>query len=120
MIYQPDINDVSLLRAVNLPAAHWGPGQLACFKTENFSYTGARDLDKVRASIGTAAELGFSSQSSSHLVGVLDYTTPWMREYRTARGAGLESVVLFALDQYCLMGYEKPERRREGRSCFLG
>jgi hypothetical protein len=120
VLYAPDVNDAPLTRAVNLPASHWSPGPLACFKTENFTYTGSRDLDKARASIRLAMQLGFSRAESSHLVGVLDYTTPWLREYRMAKGESLESVVLFALDQYCLMGYRVRERVRVGRSCFSG
>jgi hypothetical protein len=37
-----------------------------------------------------------------------DATAPWLKEARMAAGKGFESVVLFALDQFCLIGYEIP------------
>jgi hypothetical protein len=49
--------------------------------------------------------LGFPPSQASHLVGVSDYTTPWAKEVGLAMGANVESVVLFALDQFCLIGY---------------
>ncbi len=119
VLYAPDVNEPALNRAVNLPAA-WSPARLACFKTENFTFTGSRNLDKARGSIQLPAELGFPRSKSSHLIGVGEYTTPWAKESELAKGAALESVALFALDQFCFIGYGVPLSRHGGRSVFMG
>jgi hypothetical protein len=120
VLYPPDTNDTPLNKLINLPAASWTPVTLACFKTENFTYTGNRDLDQVRQSIELPIELGFPPAQSSHLVGISDYTTPWAKEQRLALGAGLESVVLFALDQFCLIGYGLPLNEGVRRALYMG
>jgi hypothetical protein len=120
VLYPPDTNDTPLNKLINLPAADWTPAKLACFKTENFTYTGDRDLDKARQSIELPTELGFSPSESSHLVGIGDYTTPWARERRLALGEGIESVVLFALDQFCLIGYGLPLDHGTRRALYMG
>ena len=51
---------------------------------------------------------GFPAAQRSHLVGIGDPTTAWLKEAQSAVGKGFESVVLFALDQFCLIGYELP------------
>ena len=109
VLYPPDVNDTPLNRVVNLPA-EWTPATLDCFKTENFTFTGDRNLDKARESLRLPLDLGFPRSRSSHLVGVWEYTTPWAKECLLAKGEGLESVVLFALDQYCLLGHAAPRR----------
>ncbi|HWQ54853.1 MAG TPA: hypothetical protein VN442_14295 [Bryobacteraceae bacterium] len=119
VLYAPDVNEPALNRAVNLPAA-WSPASLHCFKSENFTYTGSRDLDKAHASIRLPLELGFPRSRSSHLIGVGEYTTPWEKESELARGEGLESVVLFALDQFCFIGYGVPLKRAGARSIYMG
>lgn len=119
VLYAPDVNEPALTRLVNLPA-EWSPARLRCFKSENFTYTGLRDLDKARESIRLPMELGFPRDRSSHLIGVGEYTTPWERESELARGEGLESVVLFALDQFCFIGYRVPLKRGGGRSLYMG
>jgi hypothetical protein len=53
-------------------------------------------------------------------VGVSDSTTPWLKEAQMAEGQGLESVVLFALDQYCLIGYATPLPESFRRSVRMG
>jgi hypothetical protein len=53
-------------------------------------------------------------------VGISDYTTPWAKELRLALGQGLESVVLFALDQFCLIGYGLPLEDGSRRALFMG
>jgi hypothetical protein len=108
VLYAPDVNDTALMRAANLPVAYWTPTALDCFKTENFTFTGDRDLDKARTSILLPIELGFARERCSHLVGISDYTTPWAKEHRLSQAEGIESVVLFALDQFCLIGYTVP------------
>lgn len=119
VLYPPDVNDTALNTAVNLPTAYWTPAALACLKTENFTYTGDRDLNKARQSIGLPHSLGFPPAQSSHLVGIGDATTPWAKERQLAVAAGMESVVLFALDQFCLIGYALPLARGGGRAVSL-
>jgi hypothetical protein len=53
-------------------------------------------------------------------VGISDYTTPWEKELALAVGQKLGSVVLFALDQCCLIGYGLPLVARSGHSLFMG
>ena len=120
VLYPPDVNDTSLNRLVNFPRAHWTPEILASLKTENFTYTGDRDLNKALASIQLPMQLGFERSQSSHLVGIGEYTTPWAREQRLAEGQSLDSVVLFALDQFCLIGYQLPLDRGARRSQYMG
>jgi hypothetical protein len=64
-------------------------------------------------------QLGFPADKASHLIGIGDYTTPWLREVRMAKAQGVESVVLFALDQFCLIGYPAPLARSSRRSRFM-
>lgn len=119
VLYPPDTNDAPLTRVVNLPPT-WTPANLDCLKTENFTYTGDRNLDKARTSIGLPAQLGFPAEKTAHLVGIGDYTSPWTKECRLSKGQKIESVVLFALDQMCLIGYGLPLTAKSGRSLFLG
>jgi hypothetical protein len=119
VLYPPDVNDTPLNRVINFPHEAWTPEKLDCLKTENFTYTGNRDLDKARASVALPMQLGFPRSKSSHLVGIGEHTTPWAKEQRMAEGEQLDSVVLFALDQFCLIGYGLPLRRSARRSRFL-
>jgi hypothetical protein len=120
VLYPPDVNDTPLNRIVNFPGAYWTPANLTCLKTENFTYTGDRNLNKARQSIGLPLGLGFPPSKSSHLVGIGDDTTPWERERRLSFAEGVESVVLFALDQFCLIGYGLPLDHNRGRARFMG
>jgi hypothetical protein len=120
VLYPPDTNDAALTKAINFPVGDWTPANLACMKTENFTYTGNRDLDKVRQSIQLPATLGFPPSQASHLVGIGDYTTPWKKEWSLAMSAGLESIVLFALDQFCLIGYPLPLDSGGARAAYMG
>jgi len=120
VLYPPDVNDTPLNRIINFPRADWTPGALTCLKTENFTYTGDRNLDKALESIELPMELGFECEQSSHLVGIGEYTTPWDKERLLALGANLDSVVLFALDQFCLAGYGLPMDKGVRRAVFLG
>jgi hypothetical protein len=120
VLYPPDVNDTALDRLVNFPHTHWTPASLDSLKTENFTYTGDRDLNKALASIELPIELGFGRSQSSHLVGIGEYTTPWSQEQRMAAGEQLDSVVLFALDQFCLIGYSLPLERATRRSRYMG
>jgi hypothetical protein len=120
VLYPPDVNDTPLNRAVNFPAADWTPATLACLKTENFTYTGDRNLDQARLSMEMPLSLGFGAGQTSHLIGIGDCTTPWRREQMLAMAKGMESVVLFAMDQLCLIGYGMPAGERTGRARFMG
>ena len=120
VLYPPDVNATPLNSAVNFPSDYWTPAQIACLKTENFTYTGDRNLDKARDSIALAQRMGFPPEKASHLVGIGDYTTPWTKERQLAIAAGVESVVLFALDQFCLIGYALPLSRGSRRAVSLG
>ncbi len=108
VLYPPDVNNTPLNQLMNLPRSVWTPANLACLKTENFTYTGDRNLDEARQSINLPMQLGFPPAKASHLTGIGDYTTPWAKERRLAIGAGVGLVVLFALDQFCLIGYGLP------------
>ena len=120
VLYPLDVNDTALMGLVNFPSATWTPGILACLKTENFTFTGNRNLDEVRQSIGLPGVKGFPPGKSSHLVGIGDYTTPWQKERRLALAAGMESVVLFAADQFCLIGYRPALGRGMRTARFAG
>jgi hypothetical protein len=120
VLYPPDVNDTALNRLVNFPHTHWTPATLDSLKTENFTYTGDRDLNKALASIELPMQLGFERSQSSHLVGIGEYTTPWAKEERMAVGEQLDSVVLFALDQFCLIGYALPLEGSARRSQYMG
>ncbi len=120
VLYPPDVNDTPLNQLVNYPTSYWTPENLSCLKTENFTYTANRDLDQARKSIQLPTTLGFPPGQSSHLVGIGDYATPWDRERKLAIASGVESVVLFALDQFCLIGYPLPFEHRSASSRYLG
>jgi hypothetical protein len=107
VLYPVDTNDTPLNRVVNYPA-DWTSTNLTCLKTESFTYTASCNLDDSAGSIDTAAKKGFAASGRSHLVGIGDAWTAWMKEVDLAQSRGLESVVLFALDQYCLIGYAAP------------
>jgi hypothetical protein len=120
VLYPPDVNDTPLNRLINFPHAQWTPTGLDSLKTENFTYTGDRDLNKALASIQLPMQLGFGRSQSSHLVGIGEYTTPWSKEQQLAEGEQLDSVVLFALDQFCLIGYQLPLDVGSRRSLYMG
>jgi hypothetical protein len=53
-------------------------------------------------------------------VGISDYTTAWLKEMRLAKAEALGTVVLFALDQFALIGYPAPLPEGARRSVFMG
>jgi hypothetical protein len=120
VLYPHDVNNTALNRIINYPLNDWTASNLACLKTENFTYTGDRDLNLARESIQFPALKGFPPAQASHLIGISDYTTPWAKERWLAIAAGDESVVLFALDQFCLIGYTLPVRSGPRRASFMG
>lgn len=118
VLYPTDVNQTAFNRAINYPAASWTAEALDCLKTESFGLTFGRDLDGAESTMdfGNAE---FNAAQRSHLVGVQDATSPWLKEAQIARGKGFESVVLFALDQYCLIGHQTPMPRSLRRSLRL-
>jgi hypothetical protein len=120
VLYPPDVNDTPLNTAVNLPRSAWTPAKLDCLKTENFTFTGNRDLNKAQASVNLPKQLGFPPEKAAHLVGISDYTTPWEKEANMAWAARNASIVLFALDQFCLIGYPGARDSGSARSLYLG
>ena len=118
-LYPPDTNNSPLDTAVNLPST-WNTATLDCFKTENFTYTGSRNLNMAKSSIVLPMGMGFPRNKSSHLVGITGYTTPWEKEIRQSLAENLESVVLFALDQFCLMNCPAPLPVGARRSFYAG
>lgn len=93
---------------MNLAVNDWNPGNLTCFKTEGLSYATLRNLDLSVICMNISANLGFGNSQRSHLTGINDAKTAWMKEVDLAQAQGMESVVLFALDQFCLIGYPLP------------
>jgi len=108
VLYPTDVNQTSFNQLINYPVASWTPANLTNLKTEAFGFTFGRNLDGSIATIRFGASLGFTASDRSHLVGIGDSSTAWLKEARFAAGSGLESVVLFALDQFCLIGYRLP------------
>jgi hypothetical protein len=119
VLYPPDVNNTPWNGAVNLPAS-WNPSALNCLKTENFSFTGGRNLNRAKNSILLPMQMGFPQSESSHLVGITGYTTPWEKETRMSLAENLDSVVLFALDQYCLMSCPAPLRTGTRKARYMG
>lgn len=105
--YPTDVNQTTFDQAINY-ASVWTPSNLTVLKTESIGFTLARNLDAGLGTIDFGATKAFLPAQRSHLVSVSDSTTPWVKEVRMAAGAGFESVVLFALDQFCLEGYPDP------------
>jgi len=105
VLYPTDVNATPFNQLINYPSNDWTPDKLTCLKTESFGFTGGRDLDRSTQSMSLSAAKGFLNTQRSHLVGIGDAWTAWTKEVDLAQSQGLESVVLFALDQYCLIGY---------------
>jgi len=120
VLYPTDVNSTPFNKLINYPTGEWTPAILDCRKTESFGFTLERDLDLSATTIATGTALGFPPSQRSHLVGISDPTTAWLKEAMLAKGAGFESVVLFALDQFCLIGYELPLSTGMRRSMQLG
>jgi hypothetical protein len=108
VLYPTDVNQTEFNKAINYPVASWTPAALAVLKTESFGFTLGRDLDKAQGTLDFGQSLGFQAAQRSHLVGCGDPTSSWIKEAQMAEGMRFESVVLFALDQFCLIGYEDP------------
>ncbi len=120
VLYPTDVNEGRFNWVINYPTAYWIPANLDNLKTENFIYTGDRRLeDAMRRSCDFGESLGFAPSQRSHLVGVMDPYTAWLKEVRYAEGKDQDSVVLWALDQFCLIGYPLPLEKGGTRSSLM-
>jgi len=120
VLYPHDVNDFPLTRSVNFPSSDWSPGNIEVLKTENFTYTGNSNLNKALESIKFPFEQGFPRPETAHLIGVFTASVPWDWERRLAKGQDVESVVLWAFDQFSMIGYSLPLFEGLSRSRFLG
>jgi hypothetical protein len=120
VLYPTDVNTTAFNQAINYPLSAWTPEALTCLKTESFGFTLARNLALIEGTINFGQALDFPATQRSHLVGISDSTTAWLKEARIALGKGFESVVLFALDQFCLIGYDVPLPASFRRSIRMG
>jgi hypothetical protein len=118
VLYPVDVNETTFNQAFNYPAAAWTPSILNVLKTEGLGFILARDLDAAETAIEDSH--GFPASQRSHLVDIAESTTPWLKEAQSALGKGFESVVLFALDQFCLIGYALPLPPGLRRSVRMG
>jgi hypothetical protein len=120
VLYPTDVNEGQLNQVINYPVNYWTAANLDNLKTENFIYTGDRRLeDAMRRSCDFGEAFGFLPSQRSHLVGVMDPYTAWLKEVRYAEGKNQDSVVLWALDQFCLIGFPLPLDRGGVRSSFM-
>jgi hypothetical protein len=108
VLYPVDVNQTNFNRAINYPPSQWTAATLTCLKTEGIGFTLQRNLDQSEQALTLSGFPVFPAAQRSHLVDVGDATTAWMKEAHSAQGKGFESVVLFALDQMCLIGYPLP------------
>ncbi|HML15621.1 MAG TPA: hypothetical protein VK419_01295 [Bryobacteraceae bacterium] len=120
VLYPTDVNQTAFNQTINFPTGAWTPEALTVLKTEDFGFTLGRDLDQVRATLNFGASLGFTAAQRAHLVGISNSKTAWVKEVKAALGRGFESVVLFALDQFCLIGYGLPLPESLRRSLKMG
>jgi hypothetical protein len=120
VLYPTDVNATAFNQAINYPQSAWTPAALTCLKTEGIGFTLGRDLDLSETTIDFGQALGFPATQRSHLVDISDSTTAWRKEVQIATGKRFESVVLFALDQYCLIGYATPLPETLRRSIRMG
>lgn len=119
VLFPPDVNEPVLTQMANYPASAWRPELIDILKTENFTYTFTRDLNASHRSMLFGERYGFSPGKRSHLVGLGDPTAPWEKEANLALAEGAESVVLFALDQWCLIGYPALFKSMQGHSAIM-
>jgi hypothetical protein len=120
VLYPTDTNTSAFNQAINYPTSAWTPAALAVLKTEDFGFTLARDLSAAEGTMGFGQSLGFPASQRAQLVGISDVTSSWLKEAQSAAGKNFESVVLFALDQFCLIGYADPLPSGLRRSLRMG
>jgi hypothetical protein len=119
VLYPHDVNDFALTRVVNFPEGDWTPTNLEVLKTENFGHTAARNLDKAVESVLLPLGKGFPRNRAAHLIGVFTPNEPWNWERRLASAHHIESVVLWAFDQFSMVGYTLPLREGVRRARFM-
>ena len=119
VLYPLDVNDFAFTRVINFAPA-WTASTLNTIKTESFGFTFSRNLDNAARTIGRGELAGFPRDQSSFLVGVGDSFSSWQKEVEMAKAQNLESIVLWALDQYCLVGYATPLAGGLRRATDLG
>jgi hypothetical protein len=120
VLYPLDVNQTAFNQGINFPSTQWTAATLDCLKTEGFGFTLQRNLDGSEQAMRLSGFPAFPAVQRSHLVGVGDATTAWRQEAQFAQGRGFESVVLFALDQLCLIGYALPLPDTFRRSVSMG
>jgi hypothetical protein len=120
VLYPTDVNQTAFNQAINYPPSQWTAATLDSLKTESFGFTLQRNLDKSEETLLLSGFPAFPATQRSHLVGIGDATTAWVKEAQSAQGKGFESVVLFALDQMCLLGHALPLPERLRRSVRMG
>lgn len=118
VLYPTDVNDTALNGIVNYPSASWTPIALECLKTESFTYTFIKNTNLARVTVEYGMARGFPPSKRAFLCGIGDSRSFWKGEVALAKSQQLESVTLFALDQYCLIGYPTPLPLSAGR-CSL-
>jgi hypothetical protein len=101
------VNDFAFTSVINY-APDWTPANLDNLKTESFGFTFGHNLDRARRTIDHGAVRGFPRNQRSFLVGVQDGFSSWQKEIEMAKAENLDSIVIWALDQYCLIGYSTP------------
>jgi hypothetical protein len=119
VLYPCDTNDFAFTRVANFPSNDWTPETIDCLKTENFTFTGENKLTQATEAVGFPMRNNFPPSKASHLVGISLPNSPWRKESDAGISAGIESVVLFALDQYCLIGYQSQAWRPGARSFMM-
>jgi hypothetical protein len=120
VLYPTDVNDTAFNTIINYPVSAWSNSTLDCMKTESFTYTIQRNLNRALGTVRRGEALGFPTSKRSFLVGIGDPTTAWLKEVSFARADGLESIVLFAVDQFCLIGYPVPLPAGTARGSYQG
>jgi hypothetical protein len=120
VLYPTDTNNTAFNSLINYPSNDWTPQNLTCLKTESFGFTSGYDLVNCTMSMNTSALKGFTNPQRAHLVGISDAWSAWLKEVDIAQSQGLETVVLFALDQYCLIGYPPPPFVNSTKSSMQG
>ena len=95
VLYPVDVNDTTWNATVNYPRSVWTAAALDCLKTESFGFTLARNLDLCLTSIQAGTQFGFPPLQRSHLVGISDPSTPWIKEVRLSEslGSGIRGAV---------------------------
>ena len=114
VLYPLDVNATALDQAVNYPAASWTTSALNCLKTENFGIYGRARPEQVPELDSAAADARVSGFAERTPGGDQRPDDPVVKGGESRASEGDESVVLFALDQLCLVGYGFRYRRAHG------